>query len=412
MTRCDCRGARRAAEVASFLNRTPSLAGSRWSPDNLKRAQVVWRDLLEQFAPEWLKEPQGELRKYWLSDGLAPVEYLIDLAWTLDHTYGAITQKSTPVFISKFRQLIVSLGEEFDNLLTELQVAALVGVRISPIAFEPFVPLQFDEAKKPVSADFGVRVPGGDVVIEVTVARPSFLANWSSQSQEFTNALSRWASNIRLMVAATARLPIDFRASNVKRSDYFLLAERMKNSPGGVDQPIVAGCEGRIDWRPMTFVSPDGLNVSVPPPHVLVRHAFSIGVSILPVEDIESRLLSSLQRLLDRKRSQSVEGMAIVIALRLGDARLIGDAYARLFFQRVWPNPRYNWLAGVLLYIRNAGAPKDQSIHRIDFGANPNALWPVPKAFNEVFEANAQFHLHRKKDLSQPQADSARPSVS
>lgn len=98
-----------------------------------------------------------------LSDELA---YLGDILWAISNS---LTQKSSPVFADKVRSLLRSRTDnEYSLCLAELEVAAILASRASPIAFEPVVPLGASPAAKPRSSDYSVTLPSGEIIIEAT----------------------------------------------------------------------------------------------------------------------------------------------------------------------------------------------------------------------------------------------------
>lgn len=71
--------------------------------------------------------------------------------------------------------------------LSELEVPALLAPRVSPVAFEPAVPLQVEAAAKPPSSDHSVNLPSGEIFIEATTID---LRNRPSDSETILKRIS------------------------------------------------------------------------------------------------------------------------------------------------------------------------------------------------------------------------------
>ena len=55
------------------------------------------------------------------------------------------------------------------------------------------------------------------------------------------------------------------------------------------------------------------------------------------------------------------------------------DVFGPLIEERLWPNPRYSWLSGVLQHRTNRVAPPSDLAYFIDYNPNPNAAIPAPE---------------------------------
>ena len=122
-----------------------------------ERYQISFREAGEPFRRQWVSSPEH------LSDELT---YAAQILWAIN---ASLTEKSSPVFGQKIRQLIEGRTEnEYQLVLSELEVAALLASHVSPIAFEPAVPVMADPASKPSSTDYSVSLPSGEIFIEAT----------------------------------------------------------------------------------------------------------------------------------------------------------------------------------------------------------------------------------------------------
>src|SRR5207249_11963885 len=119
----------------------------------------------------------GPLGRLWRSPGC---EFeLIDLARVLNTVERNITKRSVPEFErkvrellrfkSKSRELLRLKGENpYIEAIAELQFIAVLGERASPISLAPLVPSDdLASPRRRKSPDLGIRLPDGDVAIEV-----------------------------------------------------------------------------------------------------------------------------------------------------------------------------------------------------------------------------------------------------
>jgi hypothetical protein len=72
-----------------------------------------------------------------------------------------------------------------------------------------------------------------------------------------------------------------------------------------------------------------------------------------------------------------------------------------LIEERLWPNPRYSWLSGVLQHRTNRVAPPSDLAYFIDY--NPNAAIPAPEILMRALTGETEFHLMRQRPR-QPEA--------
>lgn len=138
-------------------------------PESKRRnGYAVWTDVLNKYSIKLDNAGRPFLRRWdalpeRLSDELTVTA---DMLWAISNS---LTEKSVPVFADKVRELVLCRSED-DYLfcLSELEVAALLASRVSPIAFEPAVPLRTRSGAKPPSSDYSVNLPSGELFIEAT----------------------------------------------------------------------------------------------------------------------------------------------------------------------------------------------------------------------------------------------------
>jgi hypothetical protein len=133
-----------------------------------RNGYAVWTEVLTKYAINLDNAGSPFLRRWdplpeRLSDELT---ITADILWAISN---CLTTKSVPVFADKVRELVLCRSEdEYLFCLSELEVAALLASRVSPIAFEPAVPLRIRGEAKPPSSDYSVNLPGGELFIEAT----------------------------------------------------------------------------------------------------------------------------------------------------------------------------------------------------------------------------------------------------
>ena len=69
------------------------------------------------------------------------------------------------------------------------------------------------------------------------------------------------------------------------------------------------------------------------------------------------------------------------------------DVLGPLIEERLWPNPRYSWLSGVLQHRTNRVAPPSDLAYFIDYNPNPNAAIPAPEILMRALTGETEFHL-------------------
>jgi hypothetical protein len=69
------------------------------------------------------------------------------------------------------------------------------------------------------------------------------------------------------------------------------------------------------------------------------------------------------------------------------------DVFGPLIEERLWPNPRYNWLSGVLHHRSNRVAPPSDFAYFNDYNPNPNTAIPAPETLMRALTGETEFHL-------------------
>lgn len=381
----------------AFLDNEPNLDGWRYSQRDLENAKQYLKSALERHAPGWIATPRGGLAVHWRGDGPYPASYLIHLSIILHTLDKSITAKSVSILREKFKSLLKLSGPQFDELATELEIAAALVERFSPISFEPFVPEERASPSKPKSPDFALRLPEADVSIEATVLRIGFLDKWDRESTWLSDELSRIAGKRGISASIELLLPIGFKKQHLAKNAVSKILSTVAAAPSGeAPLPMLEG-EGTFTWKPVSVFEgmPNGhieerATTELPPG---IAHAIAVFRRPKAGSDFNDQIVRSLRNTLDSKRRQRVSDSPYLLALRLGHHRLRRDGIEMLLDQRIWPNPQYHGVSGIIFYVRPAGFGATDAPHSLWLHLNPNATFGVPHSMILGFEGKAQFHL-------------------
>jgi hypothetical protein len=69
------------------------------------------------------------------------------------------------------------------------------------------------------------------------------------------------------------------------------------------------------------------------------------------------------------------------------------DVLGPLIEERLWPNPRYRWLSGVLHHRSCRVAPPSDLAYFDDYNPNPNAAVLAPETLMRALTGETEFHL-------------------
>jgi hypothetical protein len=61
--------------------------------------------------------------------------------------------------------------------------------------------------------------------------------------------------------------------------------------------------------------------------------------------------------------------------------------------QRIWPNPKYNWLTGILVFTPAVGFSERNQPATLVYSFNPKAKILPPESFVHMLEKGEQFHF-------------------
>ena len=237
-----------------FLEARVSLDGTKFKQEVLAAAQKFLVEAITRHDPEWLNKPEGPLSWYWKREDVEAVCFLINFADTFGTLQHNITAKSVSVYIGKFKELLRAREQrQFKETLLELQFARALCERVSPIAFEPFVPAVVeDPGKKPRSPDCAIRLPDGDVQIEITTFYFGALERWVHAtellSEQFRNLLEKRKASRTINVI----FPLEFDSLSLLSRDFLMsLIDEITKTERGKKNILIRRKKGALEWQPM-----------------------------------------------------------------------------------------------------------------------------------------------------------------
>jgi len=184
--------------------------------ENLVFAREYLTQTIKQHDPSWLAHPRGPLGALWLREDTYAICHLISIASLLSFLSQRITQPSLEILQAKITELLNSKSErQFDETLTELQVANRLSEYVSPLEFEPLVPKGETKSKdkKPRSPDLGIRLPNGDVHLDATVFHLDALDQWDKSIQHVQNMIGNAVTKKGLLRSIELRFPLACKPS-------------------------------------------------------------------------------------------------------------------------------------------------------------------------------------------------------
>ena len=397
-----------------FLDSNPDLSGTILTQENLRGARNYLKGLISSLDPKWLGKPKGELRSAWNNDGQSDITFLIDLAFHLAVIEKVITVRSRSIFEDKVLQLLRTNDPiYFENLLTELRVLSFFAQKTKSIELDPLVQQKdLKSSNRPKTPDFSFQLTSGRILVEVTVFYFQPLILWRKNVNRAFRFITRNMLKHSIRRILGFSLPLNF---NWPQAKTFIESTVLPNAIATLagetsitvnDRKIIA------TWRELphiqfdlskhpdpttvhfpndryaTFDAPKGLGLWMRPENRNFSQ-YSIGEqsaivleSTIQAEDATEMIVRSFRNTLDRKRDQLRSDDTHIIVCKIAHHELTSPELLRLVQERIWPNPYYEWLTGILIYIPRMGfKPQDKSEQMYAI-MNPKATRSV-KSFNE-----------------------------
>ena len=386
-----------------FLESTANLSETIFSQEDFLQAQRWLKEVITKIDPGWFKRKKGIIFQYWAQDTADAVCFLIHFADIFGALQKNITQKSVPVFIKKFKELLNEKSEkQFQELLGEMQLSRTLMDYISPIAFEPLVPQSLNKpGNKPKSPDYCIRLPDADVEIEVTTFRLGPWAKWARTNDLLKEKLEGLLKRKKISCQVAIISPLEFNSLNLL-PEGFLENLVVEISQTEVGKKIISIGQNDIvlEWRPLVFF--DRVNQAFGNPGKGQPISFAFGFqSRLSEADNKEVFIRSLRNILNKKRQQTSGINHYIIAIQLGHPTLRLEGLKLALQERIWPNATYKWLIGVFIFSPITGFKKTDQAPTLNYSPNPNSVQPFPQSLIEVFEGRKRYHLREGEYYSE-----------
>jgi hypothetical protein len=385
-----------------FLNAKVELAATKFRQEHLLAARKFLTDAIARHDPEWLRKPEGRLGWYWHREDIESVCFLIHFADIFGTVGDNITQKSAGVFLRKLKELLRTKHQErFEETLLEMQFARALCDRASPISFEPLVPIvPKDAGKQTRSPDYAIRLPDGDVLIEITTFHFGALETWIRATKLLSEQLRYLLKKRRLSRTISVAFPLEFDSLSLLPTDLLVnIVDEMSNTDRGKIEIQIRRKKGILEWQPILLFDKGSQTLreakdgELPP--IL---GFAYGFQPRLLEDDQNELfLKSLRNALDRKREQGSKSSPYVVVLGLGHHSLHVEEVMAAVRARIWPNRKYRWLTGLLVFTPARGFLKADQPPTLNYFFNPNAKVAPTKDLVKLLDNKAKFHLRNGK---------------
>lgn len=377
------------------------------APTLVGMAQETFRAALERMSDtDWSDNPLGPLAHHWNHPTGQSATYLINIAAAVGRFSHSITKRSRPLLDAKIATLFRPANPMvFEEALAELEVAAIISGRFSPIAMEPYVPEEdFESPKKPSSADYAIITPNGPAVIEVTVWHWERMIKWSRMIDQIHTVINRRVTQSGVTRDIRAVVPLSASPATREIMSHQDVSKQIIDKPSGrLEFDVSAGRPAVLEWQTFLhfedeesvdweLIQTSGARAWSVGPGLVQQFSFSWNPDL--VDDDIDNAVESLRRSIDRKRKQSPpDAIPYFVAVALHTDRIKWEWFGEVIEQRVWPNPKYHWLSGLLEYTPNRYSPLPAGQGLLMLAPNPNADVPVPPAIVAAFTQQEQYHF-------------------
>lgn len=399
--------------VMSFKTGHVDLSDTIFSADDLAKARVYLSSLITKVDSSWTKKPKGPLGEYWNSDSPYAACFLIDTAFVLNLFERRISPRSAPIFLPKVEGILEPNSQkEFIENLTEFQVGFVLAQYVSPLDVDPLVPDEFllplTHHQRPKTPDFAVQLPDSKVFFEVTVLHVQILDDWDKGVDDITIALKDHLRKQQKDLTVHIQFPLPFpRITNqmikhlLRRIDASASGREIFSSGGeirwellpAINAPDISSVFSAFfnTSSPIAVFSTSGRNEGLGRAFAQQRN-----VATMPEADrteANRRLFNSLCNTLDRKKEQLAHAKPALLVLKLGHHWLLEDELITKIQERIWPNPQYDWMTGIVLFTPRQGFSRSDAEHRITLWPNPKARCPASNSLISLFSGKSQFHF-------------------
>lgn len=394
----------------TFATAKPDFTGSIYSSNDLDEARLVFEQVFERYAPSWNSTAAGVLARLWIQDARPAVEQLIDIARVLFEFSGGITNESIPALEQKIRLLLACKDQaQFDELLAELRVGALLAVRAGPVACEPLArPLDYRSATQSRSPDFAIRLPESDVLIEVTTLRVGALDKWERAMEVIRERIREAVVGAGMAKEVEIHAPLKISAHTLTRRVLDQLLKAMKKVRDGAINVEFGPVVAKVIWREMAYFENlpfEGDQASLgdyPFPNKdhfsavfgtagSISAASASKIVLVTGPNVDEIFVNSVRNTIDAKRTQFTVPAPSLLILQPGAWRISPDYMQHLVEKRLWPNSQYAWLTGIGILQPRRSFEATGRATTLTVTWNPSPKEPRTSALNDLVEANAWF---------------------
>ena len=352
----------------------------------------------------WASNPVGPLAYHWRTGTGQSAAYLTNIAAAITRLATNITRKSESILFAKLAPLLRPASKiAFEESLAEVEVGAVLSGNFSPISIEPMVPEELhDSPNRPVSPDYGLKLPETLVTVEVTVWHWERLARWEKMVQEIHRAIHARMAKAGVVRDMRAAIPLSaIPATRELMTSRSVCKEIAEAHNGILEFDVGADRNAKLEWQTLLhFPNQESIDWD------LIRstnaRAWTVGPNIahqfsfawnpeLSLVDMESGL-DSLRRSIDRKRRQSIAELPNFVAVALHSGRANWNWFSPMIVERLWPNSKYHWLSGLMEYTPARLLPPPQGQGMLNFNINPQADRPAPPSIVRAAATGEQFH--------------------
>lgn len=388
----------------SFQTSQLDLTNTIFSSNDLQIARNYLLTWIRREIPSWLNKPQGLFGEYWKRDDVQSACHLINLARMIDVVTCNLSPQSIPILNKKVKENLLrrpSDMQQFDEALTELQVATMLISRVSPLTLEPAI---YGQKKAP---DIAFQLPEGIVYLDVTVFRGGPLDRWEQANNRVMKAIERRITKRKRTLNVDIQLPFD----NINVDQ--IISQVLDKFDEGDRGEISIGGKGVIRWEPfpvniVSYGEADNPEMSslilssngvggyhTPGATMDIAAGFSTDIAAPLPEDItraNELLFKSIRTKLKEKHDQFPRNKQSFYIIKLGHWRLITDQFIELIRQRIWTNDDYRWITGIIFFKPRQGYSSMDKGSEFILITNPKAKCQASESFVSIFNDNAHFH--------------------
>lgn len=430
----------------SFLTNQPNLSDTLFAAQSqyLQDIRDYLVAVIKTVAPGWLDNPVGILGELWGQDEVNASCYLIWIATMLRDISARIDQESLSRLQAKVKALLFAHDPKFSEYRAELEVGWYVANRVDSLLIEPLATRDgnTDVSNQAKSPDFAFEIVD-TVYLEVTAFYVGILDTWQKAVDHIASSLQHRLLKKGRHVKLHLQLPLQaFAPKQPQKFDVNQIIQYIWGKMYTDSGELTLTHHGKIRWEPYTVatvqeglpLSPQELDkgtnsispfgnwgaevrfniqdnqtgsVQITPfgvftsPNIVVDHAAFVkepDIISLPEGDIRAAdglVLKSLKHKLKiDKRVQFPlrRQKPYLLAMKPGHYRLQGVGLFKLIQESIWSDDDFDWISGIILFTSRQGFKNTDSSNEYIFFLNPNAVCPIDKSLEEIFQLGRKGH--------------------